>query len=52
MEESVPDAPNEILLSFLGLAVAAKGSAALIVGSAVSLLIVVLAYRLVWYRPL
>jgi hypothetical protein len=47
MEESVPDTPNELLFSFLGLAVSAKGTVAFFVATAVSMLILAVAWRLV-----
>ena len=39
---------NELLFTFLGLAVSAKGSVAFFVAVAVSLLILAVAWRLVW----
>ena len=46
MEESVPDASNELLFSFIGLAVSARGTVAFFVAGAVSVLILVVAWRL------
>jgi len=43
----VPDNSNELLFSFLGMALSAKGAVALIVSVAVSLLIIAVAWRLV-----
>jgi hypothetical protein len=40
MEESVPDTPNELLFSFLGMALTARGAVAFIIAIAVSILIV------------
>jgi hypothetical protein len=47
MEESVADIPENVLLSFLSLQVSASGRVAFVVGAAVALLIVALAWRLV-----
>jgi hypothetical protein len=47
MEKSVPDIPNELLFSFLGMALSAKGVVALVMAGSVSLLIIALAWRLV-----
>jgi hypothetical protein len=47
MEDSVVDAPENVLLSFLTLQVSANGRVAFIIGGAVALLIVALAWRLV-----
>jgi hypothetical protein len=50
MEESVSDAPNEVLFSFIGLAVSAKGTVAFLVAMAVSMLNLAVAWRLVVRR--
>jgi hypothetical protein len=47
MEESVPDTSNELLFSFLGMALTARGAVAFIVAIAVSVLIIAVAWRLV-----
>jgi hypothetical protein len=50
MEESVFDTTNEVLLSFVGLAVSAKGSVAVVVAVAVSVLIIAVAWRVIMFR--
>lgn len=50
MEESVVDNSNELLFSFLGLAVTARGTVSFFVAVAVSLLILAVAWRLVAHR--
>jgi hypothetical protein len=47
MEESVPDTPNELLFSFLGMKLSARGVVALVMAAAVSTLILAVAWRLV-----
>jgi hypothetical protein len=47
MEESVPDTPEKVLLSFWMLEVSASGRVAFIVGGAVALLLLAVAWRLV-----
>jgi hypothetical protein len=47
MEESVSDTPNELLFSFLGMALSARGTVAFVVAVAVSILIIAVAWRLV-----
>jgi hypothetical protein len=47
MEDSVPEAPNELLFSFIGMSLSAKGTVAFVVSVAVSLLILAVAWRLV-----
>jgi hypothetical protein len=46
-EESVPEASNELLFSFIGLAVSARGPVAFFIAAAVSILIVAVAWRLI-----
>lgn len=43
----MPDTSNELLFSFLGMALTARGAVAFIVAVAVSLLIIAVAWRLV-----
>jgi hypothetical protein len=45
MEESVADKSNELLFSFPTLQVAASGAVSFVVGAAVSLLIIAVAWR-------
>jgi hypothetical protein len=48
MEESVTlDIPNELIFSFFGMALSAKGLVALVMAGAVSVLIIAVAWRLV-----
>jgi hypothetical protein len=46
-EESVPDAPSQVLLSFLALTVSASGEVSLPVALAISVLIVAVAWRVI-----
>jgi hypothetical protein len=47
VEESVFDTPNEVLFSFMTMALQARGPVAFIMAGAVALLIVAVAWRLV-----
>jgi hypothetical protein len=46
MEDSVSDTPNELLFSFLGMALTARGAIAFVMAIAVSILIIAIAWRL------
>jgi hypothetical protein len=46
-EESVPDAPSQVLLSFLVLTVSASGEVSLPIALAISVLIVAVAWRVI-----